>query len=180
MQNAHNDILLVKELIKGNEYAFNELFYKYSKWIFLSAISRCNGNRQDAQDVVQEVFLKLWAVRHTLKPELSIKYLLFTMTSNICKDGSEKRQTSLKNNIKYLEKEEITCAPDNNGNKEIDEKIHKAIDQITVPKTRQVIKMYYMDGLTYKQIIRITGMKLQTVRNYVSEGLSILRKSLKY
>jgi len=36
-----------------------------------------------------------------------------------------------------------------------------------------------MDGLSYKEIIRITGMKLQTVRNYVSEGLAILRKNVK-
>jgi len=99
--------------------------------------------------------------------------------SNACKDRHEKRQTSLKLNIKYLEKEEQTSLPDNNGNNELAEKIHKAIDQITAPKTRQVIKMYYMDGLSYKEIIRITGMKLQTVRNYVSEGLAILRKSVK-
>lgn len=179
MQDVHDDILLVKDLIQGNESAFNELFHKYSRWIFLTAISRCNGNAQEAQDVVQEVFFKLWKIRETLKPELSIKYLLFTMTSNACKDRNEKRQTSLKLNIKYLEKEEHTSTPNNNGNNELAEKIHKAIDQITATKTRQVIKMYYMDGLSYKEIIRITGMKLQTVRNYVSEGLAILRKSVK-
>lgn len=179
MQDVRDDILLTKCLIKGDESAFNELFHKYSRWIFLTAISKCNGNATDAQDVTQEVFFKLWKIRNTLKPELSIKYLLFTMMSNACKDKIEKRQTSLKLNIKYLEKEEQTSPPDNNGNNELAEKIHKAIDQITAPKTREVIKMYYMDGLSYKEIIRITGMKLQTVRNYVSEGLAILRKSVK-
>ena len=179
MQDVRDDILLVKDLIKGHESAFNELFHKYSRWIFLTAISRCNGNAQEAQDITQEVFFKLWKMRDTLKPELSVKYLLFTMMSNACKDRHEKRQTALKLNIKYLEKEEQTSLPDNSGNNELAEKIHKAIDQITAPKTRQVIKMYYMDGLSYKEIIRITGMKLQTVRNYVSEGLAILRKSVK-
>jgi RNA polymerase sigma-70 factor (ECF subfamily) len=179
MQDVRDDILLVNDLIQGDESAFNELFHKYSRWIFLAAISRCNGNAQEAQDVVQEVFFKLWRIRETLKPELSIKYLLFTMMSNACKDKNEKRQTALKLNIKYLEKEEQTSPSDNNGNNELAEKIHKAIDQITATKTRQVIKMYYMDGLSYKEIIRITGMKLQTVRNYVSEGLAILRKSVK-
>lgn len=179
MQDAGNDMNLVKELIEGNESAFNKLFYKYSRWIFQTVVFRCNGNRQEAQDVVQEVFFKLWQVRHKLNPELSIKYLLFTMMNNICKDGNEKRQTSLKNNIKYLEKQEIICESDNNESNEINEKFHKAISQISAPKTRQVITMYYMDCLNYDQIIRITGMKLQTIRNYVSEGLAILRKSLK-
>lgn len=179
MQDVQDDILLVKDLMQGNESAFNQLFHKYSRWIFLTAITRCNGNAQEAQDVVQEVFFKLWKIRETLKPALSFKYLLFTMTNNACKDRNEKRQTALKLNIKYLEKEEQTSTPHNNGNSELAEKIHKAIDQITAPKTRQVIKMYYMDGLSYKEIIRITGMKLQTVRNYVSEGLAILRKSVK-
>lgn len=179
MQDVQDDIILVKSLIKGNESAFNELFHKYSRWIFLTAIARCNGNAQEAKDVVQEVFFKLWKIRDTLKPELSVKSLLFTMMSNTCKDRNKKRQTSLKLNIKYLEKEEQTSPPDNNGNNELSEKIHQAIDQISAPKTRQVIKMYYMDGLSYKEIIRITGMKLQTVRNYVSEGLAILRKNVK-
>ncbi|WP_298731561.1 RNA polymerase sigma factor [uncultured Chitinophaga sp.] len=180
MQHVSDDILLVKALVKGDESAFNELFHKYSRWIFLAAISRCNGNVPEAKDVVQEVFFKLWKIRETLKPELSVKSLLFTMMSNTCKDRNEKRQTSLKLNIKYLEKEEQTSLPaDSNGNNELAEKVHKAIDQITAPKTRQVIKMYYMDGLSYKEIIHITGMKLQTVRNYVSEGLAILRKNVK-
>lgn len=179
MQDVRDDILLVNSLIKGDESAFNELFHKYSRWIFLTAISRCNGNAQEAQDVTQEVFFKLWNIRHTLKPELSLKYLLFTIMSNACKDRNEKRQTSLKLNVKYLEKEELTSLPNNNGNNELAEKIHKAIEQISAPKTRQVIKMYYMDGLSYEEIIRITGMKLQTVRNYVSEGLAILRKNVK-
>src|ERR1044072_3852774 len=150
MQDVRDDILLVKDLIKGHESAFNELFHKYSRWIFLTAISRCNGNAQEAQDVVQEVFFKLWKMRDSLKPELSVKYLLFTMMSNACKDRHEKRQTALKLNIKYLEKEEQTSLPDNNGNNELAEKIHKAIDQITAPKTRQVIKMYYIASSRYK------------------------------
>ena len=179
MQDVRDDILLVNNLIKGDESAFNELFHKYSRWIFLTAISKCNGNAQEAKDVVQEVFFKLWNMRHTLKPELSIKYFLFTIMSNACKDRNEKRQTSLKLNVRYLEKEELISPQDNNGNRELAEKIHKAIEQISAPKTRQVIKMYYMDGLSYEEIIRITGMKLQTVRNYVSEGLAILRKKVK-
>jgi RNA polymerase sigma-70 factor (ECF subfamily) len=179
MQDVREDIEIVKDLIHGSEAAFNELFHKYNRWIFLAALKICAPHSQDAQDVVMEVFTKLWERRSKLKPELSVRSLLYTMASNACKDKIEKRNTALRLNVKYMEGESFLENPKTTEHTELSEQLNKAIERISAPATRQVVKMYYMDGLSYKEITEETGMKIQTARKFVSQGLSILKNLVK-
>ena len=66
-----DDGVLVKELQKGNLQSFNALYYKYYPSVFAN-ICRLIKKQEDAEEILQDVFVSLWDKRATLNPDLSI------------------------------------------------------------------------------------------------------------
>ncbi|WP_346319385.1 sigma-70 family RNA polymerase sigma factor [Chitinophaga sp. YIM B06452] len=178
MHIENDDIEIVKQLIGGSERAFDALYHKYGRSAFLIALRYCGANKEEAQDAVQEVFAKLWERRGKLKAEPPISYLLFTMVKNAAINKYEKRNNALRRNGRYIEVEPQEYIPETNS-RELVEELHRAIEKISAPATRQVLKMYYVDGKSYQEIVEITGMKLQTARKFVSQGVAFVRKVFK-
>ena len=81
MSEGKNDRELIKLLQKGNVEAFDSLFEVYSSKLFGFAVKYFK-NEADAEELVQEVFVKVWENRQTLKSELSFKSYLFTIALN--------------------------------------------------------------------------------------------------
>lgn len=78
---VEDDKLLVNELIKGNEKAFRKLFDSYRNDLYKFSLSMvCSEDH--AEEIVQDVFMKIWIKRGSLKSEMSFKSYLFTITRN--------------------------------------------------------------------------------------------------
>lgn len=78
---VEGDNFLVNELINGNEKAFRKLFDSYRNHLYKFSLSMvCSENR--AEEIVQDVFMKIWIKRGSLNPEMSFKSYLFTITRN--------------------------------------------------------------------------------------------------
>jgi len=98
MAEIRNDQQLVQLLQKGNVAAFDSLFEVYSQRLFGFAFKYFK-NETDAEELVQEVFVKVWENRQTLKSELSFRSYLFTIALNQIRKHFNKKATSLR----YLE-----------------------------------------------------------------------------
>ena len=79
-----DDAALVKSLSRGNILAFNTLFKGYSSRLYHFAFGYLKSD-VESEEVVQEVFTKVWGKRYTLKEELSFRSYLFTIAFNIIK-----------------------------------------------------------------------------------------------
>ena len=75
------DAKLVKSLKKGDVFAFNELYHKYSQKIYNFSIKHLE-NEEDVKDLVQEIFTKLWEKRKEIDESKSLHGYLFTITLN--------------------------------------------------------------------------------------------------
>jgi RNA polymerase sigma-70 factor (ECF subfamily) len=179
MAEKHNDHTLVQLLQKGNVKAFDSLFDVYSSKLFGFALKYFK-NETDAEELVQEVFVKVWENRESLKSELSFKSYLFTIALNQIRKHFNKKATSLR----YLES--LRNEPEFSENQEInDENYDSALQQINLiieqmpPRRREIFMKSKLDGKSSKEIAIELNISAGTVDNQVSEALRFIRTQLK-
>jgi RNA polymerase sigma-70 factor (ECF subfamily) len=179
MAEIGNDHNLVQLLQKGNVAAFDSLFEGYSQKLFGFALKYFK-NESDAEELVQEVFVKVWENRQTLKSELSFKSYLFTIALNQIRKHFNKKATSLR----YLESlqnepEFIDYQAVNDDNYESAlQQINLIIEQMP-PRRREIFTKSKLEGKSSKEIAAELNISAGTVDNQVSDALRFIRSQLK-
>jgi len=167
---------LVKALSKGEIKAFNELFQIYGNRIFRFALGYLKSE-PDAEELVQDVFMKIWEKRSELKENLSFKSYLFTIAFNIIRKHFVKK--ALTN--RYFEQQVIEDT-DLSTIQNIDfQSTKKAIDHLVeqLPARRkEVFIKSRFEGLTVKEIAEELGTSPKTVENQLGEALKFIREHL--
>ena len=167
---------LVKALSKGEVKAFNDLFQLYGNRIFRFALGYLKS-QPDAEELVQDVFLKVWEKRCELKENLSFKAYIFTIAFNIIRKYFVKKALT----TKYFEQQVIEDA-DLSTIQNIDfQSTKKAIDQLVdqLPARRkEVFIKSRFEGLTVKEIAKELGTSPKTVENQLGEALKFIREHL--
>ena len=175
-KHLHTDRELVKELKKGNITAFNQLFYSYSSKLYRFA----NGyfkSKEDAEELVQEVFTKIWEKRKDLDEESKFKSYLFTIAFNDIK--KHYRSKSLLNKyFDYQQTKENLIS----GSQEVDyQSLKSLVDQLVekMPEKRKAvfIKSRY-EGKNANEISEEMSISKSTVENHLNQALKFLRKHL--
>lgn len=167
---------LVKALSKGEIKAFNDLFQIYGNRIFLFARGYMKSV-PDAEELVQDVFLKVWEKRVDLKENLSFKAYIFTIAFNIIRKHFIKKALT----AKYFE-QQINEDFDLNTVQNIDfESTKKLIDSIVdqLPSRRRTVFIKSrFEGFTVKEIAEELGTSPKTVENQLGEALNFIREHI--
>lgn len=173
-----NDQNLVQLLQRGNVAAFDSLFDGYSQKLFGFALKYFK-NETDAEELVQEVFVKVWENRQTLKSELSFKSFLFTIALNQIRKHFNKKAVSLR----YLES--LQNEPEFAENHAIHEDDYEsALQQIKLiieqmpTRRREIFTKSKLEGKSSKEIAAELNISPGTVDNQVSEALQFIRSRL--
>lgn len=174
----NSEQLLVKELIAGNEKAFRKLFDTYRNPLYKFCLSMVYS-KEYAEEIVQEVFLKVWMKRETLNPELSFKAYIYTITRNDTIKFLRKAANDLKlrEEIFYQSQKSVNPTEARMREKELENLKRKALEQLP-PKRRQIFEMSRNEGKSYDDIAKELGLSVNTVRNQMSMALSTLRNFL--
>ncbi|MEZ4884842.1 MAG: RNA polymerase sigma-70 factor [Chitinophagales bacterium] len=138
-------------------------------------------DRDEAEDVVQAVFIKLWKKRNELEITNKLSSYLFTATKNNALMVL-RRQQYKSNYAEHVQQSNVTSYTEDVQDAEeqllLKEKILQAI-QILPPKCQQIFKLSKLSGLTYKEIADDLSISVKTVENQMSKALKILRAQLK-
>ena len=168
--------ILCNRLRKGDKKALDEIFTIYHSKIFSFAISYLKDN-EDALDIVQETFIKLWDSRKTLKKDTSLEALLFTVAKNTILSIFRKHSTE-KKYLEYLGSKVIT---NTSGTEEqtdfsfLMKQYEELIDQLP-EKRKEIFVMSRKEGLSNKEIAKEKGISEKTVENQITKALAIFRK----
>ena len=171
---------LVKLLRDGDMTAFDVVYRKYNRRVFQFAISILK-KQEDAEEIVQEVFFKVWEKRDTLSEHLSFKSFLFTITYNtsitlIRKKIKESRY------VEYLHKIQVQPDMDGPGTdieyKELKKKVEETIDKLP-KRQREIYLLSREEGLSYREIASQLGISVNTVENHMVKALRFLRENLR-
>ncbi len=146
---------------------FSELYLKYRKDIFRVAYC-CLGNIADAEDIMQECFVKLYSATVEFADENHIKAWLIKVAVNHCRNI--KRQLTRRQPVQ-LDKNE--AAPQTDDSRWLLEVIMRLKQ-----KMRLTLYMYYYEGYSAKEIAALLGVKQTTVTTRLMRGRKELRELL--
>ncbi len=132
-----------------------------------------------AEEIVQDLFVKFWENRATIKISSSVRSYLFTSVRNSCLNFIKhlKIEESYKQ-YNEIERESgsITVDEEFEGS-ELEKQIRKAIDQLP-PERKKVFIMSRFEGLKYREIAEKSGISIKTVENQMGKAIKFLRQEL--
>jgi RNA polymerase sigma-70 factor (ECF subfamily) len=178
MQNRtiKNESLLISNLTKGNLLAFNTLYNEYSNRLYRFALGYLKSE-DEAEELVQEVFTKIWEKRADLKEELSFKSFLFTIAFNIIRKHfrtkaylSEYFKTEIRADLDMQTTQKITY-------NSLYQYITELVNQLPERRKEIFIKSRF-EGLSIKEIAEKLKISHKTVENQLTEALKFIRNKL--
>ena len=173
-----DDAALVKSLSRGNILAFNTLFRGYSSRLYHFAFGYLKSD-VESEEVVQEVFTKVWEKRHTLKEELSFRSYLFTIAFNIIKKHFRAR-SYLREYINTAKiKDDLDMATSQETDfSSLQDFVTRLIEGMPERRKEIFIKSR-IEGLSIREIADSMKISHKTVENQISTALKYIRNCLK-
>jgi RNA polymerase sigma-70 factor (ECF subfamily) len=172
---------LIEEWQSGDMHAFEAIFREYQRLVFRTAYLM-TGKKEEAEDVLQEVFLKVWKSRHTFNPERGkLTTWLHKITVNQCLSRQRRRHLPMlsmeqKNfdwpDMKHREQPEEILVTRSEY-----ERLIKAMNSLD-SKHRSVLVLRYFSDLSYDEIAHIVDIPLGTVKSRISQALKSVRSQL--
>jgi len=171
-----DDMQLLRFLQEENEEAFAEIYNRHWKRIYTLALSYLKSP-EAAQDVVQDVFVKIWMNKENLLHVKEFKPYVFVTARNLI-------ISSLRNTIFYVSldpdeqvEEELLLPERQLSYKESVNLLHRAIELLP-PQQQRAYKLSRDEGMRYEEIAQEMGISKLTVRTHMTNALSFIRKYL--
>jgi len=166
-----DDSQLVSQYFKGDEKSLEILIKKYLKPIY-GFVYKYTGNAQEAEDLTQEVFVKMWRHLKKYNKNKSFKTWLFSIAKNTCIDWLRKKKT-----IPISELKERGENDNFFEQVSISQLLQSATNNL-LPKYQTVLSLYYNDNLNFREIAEKLNEPLDTIKSRHRRALIILKKHL--
>jgi RNA polymerase sigma-70 factor (family 1) len=175
LQSFHDDKTLGVLLSKDDVSAFDTLYHKYYRAVFAN-IFKLVRQQEAAEDLLQEVFAALWEKRKSLDDQRSVGGWLFVVSYN---KAIRFLQRSVREKMLPLEEHALDRleSSDPTQQKAIDYQfnlLHAAIENLP-PAKRRVFILCKLEGKTYEQAARETGISPHTVKEYLSAASKFVK-----
>jgi len=177
--NGIDEKTLVERLISGDKTAFELLFRFYYPGLVVYA-SQLILDSENAEEIVQDFFVKLWEKRQQISANYTFKNYLFTSVKNHSFNflKREKIKGNIIEDLRQLTKGNILYEPDLFMDSELQAELRKAFEKLP-PRTREVFDMSRFGGLNNEEIAQKLNISKRTVETQISNALKILRVELK-
>ncbi len=176
------DRALMKRIAGGDEQAFADLVNRYSARL-LTLAWRLLGNRADAEDAVQRALLRLYRSARSYRSDWAVSTWLYRITTNVCVD--ELRRRASRSSLRQAAEDAAAGGqglpvPDAAGpagapGQRLD--LHRALARVP-REARILLALRYVDGLSYRELARVRGISVNTVKSQLARGKSVLRAAL--
>lgn len=165
--------LLVKNLKKGREDAYRQIVEEYGNRL-LRTCYLILKDREEAEDVVQETFIKVFRNIDSFRENSNLYTWIYTIALNLSRDRLRKKQDM------------FTIEVDLVGNNDVEYEVEKSIDKELLRKElfeinslyREVLVLFYFEELSIKEISNLLNEKEGTIKSKLSRGRNILKESL--
>lgn len=161
----------------GDVAAFEEVVDRHWSRTLIYTRHMC-GDSDRAYDVTQETFSRLWANRESWTPTGSVKVWLLRTARNLVL--GDQRKLKIRTRLAYLVEQEyrpVRTPLEETENRELRSAILRAVRKLP-ERRREAFTLFHIQGLSYREISGIMGVRPQTVMNYVQAGIADLRTML--
>ena len=175
-----DDRELVDASRQGDSSAFEELVRRKTGKVY-GLCYRVIGNAEDAKDISQLVFIKLWENLDKYDPSFTFDTWLYRMVTNVAIDfmrSRNSREATVNSNLRLVKTEQEADQGSTLQHREIEEVFEEISDTLS-PKQKTVFVMNQMEDLQLAEIAKILGSSESTIRNHLFNARKTLRKELK-
>jgi len=178
---AKSDEELISILRDGNASVIAELYERYWKFLLAKAFDRLKS-REDAEEIVQELFVKIWRRRKGIQLKYSFKtYILASLRYEILHYIAKQQYRKDDISLNSSELSEFWVQDEDFHSlemKQLQEKIEQVID--TLPeKCKIIFKMSRNDGMSANQIANELNLSPRTIETQIGKALKVLKKHFK-
>ncbi|MGK0137441.1 MAG: RNA polymerase sigma-70 factor (family 1) [Algoriphagus sp.] len=164
---------IIQKVTEGNSKAFAQL-YEYYREPGLRFTTSIVKDKEEAENMLQEVFIKIWHRRDQINPKLNFNAYLFACLKNMAFDHLKKIDKDRQMLCQYL----IQVKENNETSTDVEEvKINKLPSAITTlpKKRRMILELIMEDGKSYQEIAQIMRISKNTVKNQLVKAKQHLR-----
>ncbi len=164
---------------QGDRAAFQILFETYKDKVFSIAVYSSGGDRAVADDVTQQIFLKLFTAIRQFRGDSEFTTWLYRLVVNACLDEHRRRRRwlPLGDTVEMRNPSDKKPQEKQYARREVSEAVQTAIGELK-PKFRLPILLKYVEGLSYEEIASVMGCSKGTVASRLNRGHSQLAKRL--
>jgi RNA polymerase sigma-70 factor (family 1) len=169
---------VIEQFGSVNIEAFERVFHAYYKAL-VNYAKPILKDADDAEDIVQQVFIAVWEKRSTTDIHTSLRALLYKSVHNACLNKLKQQQvrSGYAKEVIQLHREQGTTE-DHLQQKELQKKIEDALEQLP-EQCAKIFKMSRFEHLKYQEIADKLSLSVKTVENQMGKALKIMREQLK-
>ena len=178
--NYNSDKKLSLSIKSADQAAFKQVFLRYQARIFRFLCSKLYDS-ETAEDLLQEVFIRLWENRRNIDENLSLKAYLFTIDNNLALNHIRHQNVVLNHRKQQVAAGNFDLETPSPQmvleSREFDVQLHAAIEGLP-EKNRIIFMMSRFDGLSYKEIAEKLNISVKTVESHIGKSLKRLAAAL--
>lgn len=177
-QTVQDDRVLFSRIAFGDEQAFKEIFTRFRPRV-ISYLTRITKSHVDAEELSQEIFLKLWFNRETLDSVKLPEHYIFVMARNRALDHLRKAalDSRMRRNIWASISERTEAADEQAIGYDAARLIREATEKLSAQR-QTVLKLSRIEGLTHDQIAMQLSISKNTVKNHIVASLKFIKSYL--
>ena len=164
-------------LRRGDEAAFDAVFRKYYAPLCHYAVGLTNGDPDEAEDMVQQSFVKLWEKRTSLDITWSVKSYLYKMVHNAALNKIRHQKTKNKYHQLIVQPLENAHEMPEDTLPELREKLQRALQDLP-PQCRNIFELSRFEELKYREIAEQLQISIKTVETQMGKALRLMRVHL--
>jgi RNA polymerase sigma-70 factor (ECF subfamily) len=173
---APEDHLIVPAIREGNAAAFEQLFHFY-----YAPLCRYAGGivaePEDAEEIVQQVFLRIWERRAELNITVSFKAYLYRAVHNASLNHKQRRKQNVRLDDGPLRVVHAAETSHEMDVKQLEKEIGKALN-VLPEQCRKIFELSRFEELKYREIAELMNLSVKTVENQMGKALRIMRERL--
>ena len=170
--NKQSDVDLARLIKQGSHTAFKMLYERYCEPLFHYLWSR-TGCTNTAEEIVQEVFVRVWKKRQLLNSEKTLKPYLYRIATNLVIDHHRKQKVR----VRFAKDEEERSAYLESENIDLKTQIQITLEKLP-EKNRTVFILHHLKKYTYEEIASICHVSKKTVEKRMKKAIHLLREDL--
>jgi RNA polymerase sigma-70 factor (ECF subfamily) len=173
------DVELVERHRCGDVRAFNEVYARFEEMVYNLSF-RLSGNYEEAADLTQEIFLRVYRHLGSFGGRSSLKTWIFRIAVNHCRDRLSRWRPLTQPLGEDVGEGEVVYADPSRGPEELamaaDEGRRVAEGLARLPPVfREAVVLRDIEGLSYEEIAEVLGVRIGTVRSRIARGRDQLR-----
>lgn len=177
---TYSDEKLMQLICGGNQYAFNVLYHRHKNRMYYYFYRMLNNSEEQANDFLQELFLKIIEKPEAFNPEYKFRSWIFSIAGNMCKNEYRRREIHgeiITGNFTNDETEELNFST--YSTEQAVEKVFETLNRLDQDH-RSTFLLRYREGFSIKEIAGILEIADGTVKSRLHNAKKQLARKLDY